>query len=142
MGFLVTERLKIINFDIYYLKFYKLHNYFTESCYCILCNDRKTIGSELDIYFPSLRIAVELNGPVHYEPIYGDDRFERVQNKDKQKLIECYKQGIELIIIDVSKMKRFTPIRSLPILNNIINIINTIYNRNLVQDGGVEPPEL
>ncbi len=34
-------------------------------------NRKDTIGSELDIYIPTLKLAFELNGIFHYEPIFG-----------------------------------------------------------------------
>jgi len=70
-------------------------------------NDRETIGAELDIFIPSLKLAIELNGIHHYEPIYGEDRLEKTKNKDNQKFQLCLKRGIELAIFDTSKMKNF-----------------------------------
>mgnify|MGYP001548406026 FL=1 len=70
----------------------------------LICNGKEAIGSELDFYFPELRFAIELNGIFHYEPIYGQDKLERIQNNDRQKLIRCYKKGIELAIVDSSSV--------------------------------------
>jgi len=36
----------------------------------ILENSKELINFELDIYLPELKLAIELNGPTHYEPIY------------------------------------------------------------------------
>ena len=55
----------------------------------LICNGKNAIGSELDFYFPQLRLAIELNGILHYEPIYGADRLERTQANDQQKGISC-----------------------------------------------------
>jgi hypothetical protein len=74
----------------------------------LICNDKEAIGSELDFYFPELRFAIELNGIFHYEPIYGNDKLKRIQNNDKNKLIRCYEEGIELAIIDSSQCKHLT----------------------------------
>lgn len=71
-------------------------------------NTTNSIYSELDIYIPSLRLAFELNGIFHYEPIYSTTQFEKIQNRDKQKLIKCYEHGIELCVIDTSNQKHFT----------------------------------
>lgn len=68
----------------------------------LVCNNRQLLGFELDFYFPDLKFAIELNGIVHYEPIYGSDKLTRVQDNDKQKMIRCYEQGIELMVIDIS----------------------------------------
>ena len=76
----------------------------------IIYNDRKVCGGlELDIYIPSLNIAFELNGPVHYQPVFGKTegkkikKFETVKNHDLQKQIICQEKGIGLYIVDVSK---------------------------------------
>ena len=81
----------------------------------LVFNDRKVCdGIELDIYIPSLNIAFELNGPIHYQPVFGKTkdektkRFETVKNRDLQKQIICQEKGIELYIVDVSKYKRAT----------------------------------
>jgi len=73
-----------------------------------LCNSKEEIGSELDFYFPELKFAIELNGIFHYEPIYGEDKLERIQDNDKQKMLMCYEKGIELAIIDSSHIKNLT----------------------------------
>lgn len=42
-------------------------------------------GLELDIYIDELKLAFEINGMVHYKPIYGDEKFEDIIKKDKLK---------------------------------------------------------
>lgn len=42
-------------------------------------NKKNTINSELDIYIPSLKLAFELNGIFHYEPIHGPDKLNQIQ---------------------------------------------------------------
>lgn len=74
----------------------------------VVCNGKDAIGSELDFYFPQLRFAIELNGPTHYEPIYGQKKFEQIQKNDKQKFIGCYRLGVELMVVDVSTCKYLT----------------------------------
>lgn len=92
-------------------------------------NDRQALGLELDVYFPALRLALEFNGPLHYEPIYGDDTFHRIVDKDQQKLLQCAEQGIELIIIDVSSLSRFTPKAGQKYWNLLKPIILKVVNR-------------
>ena len=71
-------------------------------------NDKKTIGSELDIYFPKLKLAFELNGPFHYRPIYGEKKFNRIKKMDEQKKSLCKTKGIELVSIDTQNQLQFT----------------------------------
>lgn len=73
-----------------------------------LCNTNKMFGVELDFYFPDLKLAIELNGIVHFEPIYGVEKLKRVQDIDRKKAEKCKQAGIELHIIDVSREPHLT----------------------------------
>lgn len=102
----------------------------------ILYSDKTVINSELDIYIPSLKLAFELNGIFHYEPIFGDKKLEQIQNNDNRKFQACLEKNIELCIIDVSSQKYFKPQTSRKFLDIINNIIN-IKNQNPLD--GIEP---
>lgn len=88
-------------------------------------NRKDAINSELDIYIPSLKLAFELNGIFHYEPIYGSDKLSQIQNNDNRKFQACIENGIELCIIDTASQKRFTTQSSLKYLKIITDIIDT-----------------
>lgn len=90
----------------------------------ILYNKKEYINSELDIYIPSLKLAFELNGIFHYEPIYGADKLLSIKNNDNRKFQACLENGIELVIIDTSTMKHFKPKGAKKYLDIIYNIIN------------------
>lgn len=66
------------------------------------CNTNYPLGLELDFYFPELGLAIELNGLVHYAPVYGQEKLARIQKNDKRKARLCLKAGIELFVVDVS----------------------------------------
>lgn len=85
-------------------------------------NRKDAINSELDIYIPELKLAFELNGIFHYEPIYGEEKLNQIQNNDHRKFQACLERGIELCIIDTSWIKNNT----LPRMNKILEIINKI----------------
>lgn len=72
-------------------------------------NRKDTIGSELDIYIPELKLAFEINGIFHYKPIYGESKLKSIQENDELKRKSCIKNDIELIYVDVSSMNYFTP---------------------------------
>jgi len=73
----------------------------------IHCNRTDAINGELDIYFPGLKLAFELNGIFHYEPIYGEKNLGRTQTNDARKFAACTERGIELCVIDTSRMLYF-----------------------------------
>lgn len=88
-------------------------------------NRKDAINSELDIYLPKLKLAFELNGIFHYEPIYGADKLNQTQNNDRRKFQACLEQGIELCIIDTSNLSYFKPDKAQKYLDIIVNIINS-----------------
>ena len=94
-------------------------------------NNKEIINSELDIYLPSLKIAIELNGIFHYEPIYGQDKLSSIQNNDDRKFQACLEKNIELVIIDVSGLKYFKPQNAQKYLDIILNIINKCQEKDL-----------
>lgn len=86
-------------------------------------NGKEAINSELDIYIPELKLAFELNGIFHYEAIFGPDKLASIQNNDGRKFQACLERGIELVIIDSSNMKRFSPKHSRSFLDIIKKLI-------------------
>jgi very-short-patch-repair endonuclease len=95
----------------------------------LICNQKTAIESELDFYFPQLRFAVELNGITHYEPIYGEDKFEKIQNNDKRKVIACYEKDIELAIIDSSTCTYLNESAKNKFKNLVFGLLDKVKNR-------------
>ena len=87
-----------------------------------ICNSKEAIGSELDFYFHSLNLAIELNGIFHYKPIYGIEKLNKIQKNDIKKLKASKKNGIELHIIDISNIKNLNEYHK----NNTWKICNNI----------------
>lgn len=75
--------------------------YFLKQTYPTLefsINNREILkGLELDFYFPTLNFAIEINGPAHFTPIYGDDALLRTQRNDIIKKHLCKKKNIRLL---------------------------------------------
>lgn len=77
----------------------------------IVKNDRSTIsgGLELDLWIPSLKIAIELNGPCHYIPLFGEEELEKTLFKDSFKKSECQKLSIHFFIINIMSAGKRLP---------------------------------
>jgi len=71
-------------------------------------NEKDAIESELDIYVPILKVAFEINGIFHYQPIHGEKKLSEIQSNDCKKAEACIQKGIELYTIDSSKLSYFT----------------------------------
>ena len=91
-------------------------------------NSKEAINSELDIYIPELRLAFELNGIYHYEPIHGQDKLDKIQKNDQNKFQACINENISLCIIDTSSQKYVKPKTSQKFLDIICKIINSNLN--------------
>jgi hypothetical protein len=87
-------------------------------------NRKDAINSELDIYIPQLKLAFELNGIFHYEPIFGSEKLNQIQNNDGRKFQACLERGIELCIVDTSKLNYFKESNALPYLKIVQKVIN------------------
>jgi hypothetical protein len=72
----------------------------------IIINDRKVLkGYEIDLYFPRVRLGVEVNGPVHYKDIYGKEQLDRIKRNDKIKRNRARRRGITIRTINISGSK-------------------------------------
>ena len=67
-------------------------------------NDRALLpsGLEIDIVIPHLKLAIELNGPVHYFPLFGDEKLSKIRSADILKQVEIQAAGYSLLVIDIS----------------------------------------
>lgn len=95
-------------------------------------NDRSTIGLELDILIPSLKVAFEINGIVHYKAIYGNKKFKDILKNDYERKLLCESKDFNLFIIDTSDQKNFEKSTSIKYLNQITSVINELVE-------GIEP---
>lgn len=66
----------------------------------VLANDKTMLdGLEVDIAMPDISLAVEWNGVVHYQPIYGQQKLDRIQEIDAKKQEIARSKGISLIVV-------------------------------------------
>ena len=91
----------------------------------ITYSSKNVIDSELDIYIPSLKLAFEINGLFHYEPIFGEDKLNQIQENDNKKLQACIENKIELYVINTSQQKRFKESNSQKYLDFITHLVTS-----------------
>lgn len=92
---------------------------------------KDAINSELDIYIPALKLAFEMNGIFHYEPIFGADQLNKIQNNDARKFQACLERDIEMCTIDTSTFGYFKKDRAKKYLDIITNIIKIKMSKNI-----------
>ena len=61
----------------------------------LIQNDRTLLpsGLELDIVIHQVRLAIELNGPMHYFPLFGEQKLTKIQIADLSKQREVQALG-------------------------------------------------
>ena len=92
-------------------------------------NKKDAINSELDVFVPSLKLAFELNGIYHYEPIHGEEKLKSIQSNDNRKFQACLERGIELCIIDTSSQTYVKPKTSKKFLDIIVKVLESKMGR-------------
>jgi hypothetical protein len=58
-----------------------------------------------------------------YEPIFGQNKLNQIQNNDNRKFQVCLEHGIELCLIDVSQLKYFKEQSAQKYLKLIVDVI-------------------
>lgn len=95
---------------------------------------------QIDIFIPSIDLAIEIDGPSHFEPVWGDEALKRNKSYDTKK--EGLILGKGWFLVRIKQTKDFSKARSLIIydklrilLNNIKDNRTNITNRSfLIED--------
>lgn len=79
---------------------------------------------QLDIFLPASNIAIEIDGPSHFAPVWGDQALARNQDYDQKKSGLLTGKGIKLIRI--KQEHDFSNTRAKMVLDKILSSIQTI----------------
>tara|TARA_R100000005_G_C4997919_1_gene204634 strand:+ start:1224 stop:2018 length:795 start_codon:yes stop_codon:yes gene_type:complete len=79
---------------------------------------------QIDIYLPELTTAIEVDGPSHFEPVWGQDTLARNQQYDKKKTGLIIGKGMRLIRIQ--QQKDFTPTRAKLIFDKLQVVLDNL----------------
>lgn len=107
--YLLTELLK----DGHVVEFHKEQN---------LVNTKL----QIDIFLPKLRIAIEVDGPSHFEPVWGKDALKRNKSYDDKKTGLIVGKG--LCLIRIKQSKDFSKSRASIIYQELKKHIDSISN--------------
>lgn len=88
---------------------------------------------QLDLFLPTINLAIEVDGPSHFSPIWGEEALERNKRYDEKKNGLLTGKGVSLI--RVKQIKDFSTARADMIYQQISNIITsqTFKNSSLIE---------
>jgi len=90
---------------------------------------------QIDLFLPEFNIAIEVDGPSHYLPVWGDDALKRNIKYDNKKNGLLLGKGC--VIIRIRQSRDFSPSRARIILNNLLVHISNIKNNFPDQDNRI-----
>ena len=82
---------------------------------------------QIDLFLPQLNIAIEIDGPSHFLPVWGDDALARNIRYDNKKTGLLLGRGC--VIIRVKQTKDFSPSRARQICSTIVETVQRIQNK-------------
>lgn len=79
---------------------------------------------QIDLFLPKENIAIEVDGPSHFEPVWGEDALKRNKKYDNTKTGLIIGKG--LFLIRIKQSKDFSKTRASMIFDKLIHIIDSI----------------
>lgn len=86
-----------------------------------------TTKLQIDILVPSINVAIEVDGPSHFEPVWGDDTLKRNIKYDQKKTGLILGKG--LVLIRVKQHKDFSKSRADIIYTKLKDHLQSIKNK-------------
>lgn len=108
--FLLNNLLK----DGYKIDFHKEH---------ILSNSKL----QIDIFIPKLNVAIEVDGPSHFLPVWGEDVLNRNIKYDNKKTGLILGKGS--VLIRIKQIKDFSKTRAYLIYEKLLGVLKNIENK-------------
>lgn len=90
---------------------------------------------QVDLFLPTMNIAIEIDGPSHFSPIWGEDALKKNQSYDEKKNGLIIGRGLSLIRIKQSK--DFSNARANLIYSKLLDCLqNKTYQNNTLTNIG------
>lgn len=84
---------------------------------------------QIDLFIPTLNVAIEVDGPSHFEPVWGDEALTRNKKYDDKKSGLIIGKGLSLIRI--KQTKDYSKTRAQIIFQELLNVLDNIKNNNI-----------
>lgn len=83
---------------------------------------------QIDLFLPTMGIAIEVDGPSHFLPVWGDDVLQKNIKYDQKKQGLILGKGLTLIRI--KQTKDFSKTRAQQLCNDLLGLLNSIQTTN------------
>lgn len=80
----------------------------------------------IDLYVVNLKVAIEVDGPMHFEPVFGEQKLQKRQAADSQKNGLILKSGMRLVRVKLLKRESERYVREIE--NKVLTILKDIEN--------------
>lgn len=91
---------------------------------------------QIDIFLPSINTAIEVDGPSHFEPVWGEKSLERNIGYDQKK--EGLITGRGWHLIRIKQLKDYSPTRASEVIETLIPILDKLKTENNPQKITIE----
>lgn len=81
---------------------------------------------QIDIYLPEKNVAIEVDGPSHFEPVWGEDSLSKNQKYDEKKTGLILGKGMKLIRI--KQTRDYSNARAMLLAEQLIKTLENIHN--------------
>lgn len=80
---------------------------------------------QIDLFIPRMRVAIEVDGPSHFEPVWGSDTLKKNKSYDNKKSGLILGKG--LVLVRIKQTKDFSKARGDLIYQELKNYLDTIH---------------
>jgi len=80
----------------------------------------------LDLFLPTISVAIEVDGPSHFFPVWGEEALERTQRYDKKKSGLIVGKGYKMV--RVAQKHEYSEARAKRVLTNLLDVLKNIKN--------------
>jgi very-short-patch-repair endonuclease len=86
---------------------------------------------QIDLFLPNINLAIEVDGPSHFAPVWGDQALNKNKKYDDKKTGLIIGKG--LFLIRIKQTKDFSKARSYVIFQKLKSLIKDIENQSISQ---------
>lgn len=84
---------------------------------------------QIDLYIPTINLAIEVDGPSHFDPVWGQESLKKTKSYDNKKQGLIIGKGMNLVRI--KQQMDFSVSRSSIVLDRLLNLIDQLSNNNI-----------